>query len=465
MKKIILSAFIAISSVPGAEPASKVDSLPETTPHNPLSFCEGRLVFDVEERVRVESRENNFDFNSRVDSPTDDAWVLQRFRLGLRAKPSSWVSFYAQMQDAREWDSDRVNIPGKLGAEGDDTFDLRQGYVEVGDKKEFPLTLRLGRQALNYGDERLVGSSEWNNFARTFDAVKLRWEEKNWSLDGFASTVVAPTKGEFNKSDFLDGNETGRDQIFSGLYFSTTVVPVQTTDVYVFHLHENNGMTAAKSGNDTGFATLGMRVKSKPGVFAGTPAGKMPAGFEYEFEGAFQTGEVRGFDQTAFAVHGGLGYTFEAPWRPRIFSEYNFASGDDKALDGDSQTFQNLFPTNHKFYGAMDVFSWQNMHNAMLGMRVEPATNVTFQFEGHTFWLATNEDVWYRANGTTAVRPLNREADTYAGCETDVTLNWKATKNIALLAGHSHFFAGDCLKASGAADDADFFYLQAEVKY
>ena len=33
--------------------------------------------------------------------------------------------------------------------------------------------------------------------------------------------------------------EVFRQQVFTGLYFSTTAIPVQTTDLYVLHLHEN----------------------------------------------------------------------------------------------------------------------------------------------------------------------------------------------------------------------------------
>lgn len=105
---------------------------------NPLSFWDGRLVFDLEERIRFEGRNNNRDFNAAVDDDNDDAWLLNRFRLGLAVKPVSWLKLYGQTQDLREAFSDRANIPGVRGAEGDDEFDLRQAYVAIGDTKKFP---------------------------------------------------------------------------------------------------------------------------------------------------------------------------------------------------------------------------------------------------------------------------------------------------------------------------------------
>src|SRR3954469_4118962 len=124
---------------------------------NPLSFWGGKAVFDFEERFRWEIRDNNFDFDDRVNSLNDDNWFLQRARLGLKLSPTPWLRIYGQIQDSREYNSDRPDFPNVNGAEGDDSVDLRQAWIELGNPKEFPLTLKLGRQVLSYGDERLVG--------------------------------------------------------------------------------------------------------------------------------------------------------------------------------------------------------------------------------------------------------------------------------------------------------------------
>jgi hypothetical protein len=436
---------------------------------NPLSFLDGALVFDVQGRLRWELREDNFDFNDANDALTDDHWFLQRARIGVLIKPTDWFKIYAQGQDAREFDSDRPDFPGRLGAEGDDAFDLRQGYFEIGDARSFPLTLRVGRQILSYGDERLVGAFDWNNIGRTFDAVKLRWEEKTWWLEAFAASVVVPERGSFNHSDLFDGNETQREQVFSGLYFSTVAFGPQSIDLYAFHLHENqNPKHLPLARGDTDFVTLGLRLKSKPGAFAPEARKPRAAGLDYEFEGAFQAGEVRGLDLTAWAVHGAVGYTADVPWLPRFALGYSYGSGDRDPLDGDLETFQNLFPTNHKFYGQMDVFSWQNMHDLEVNLRVQPIKSLTVRADYHAFFLASTDDVWYRANGVTPVRPLTplaRDAGHYAGSEIDVLVTWSANKRLTIEAGYSHFFAGSYLGDTGASDDADFVYVQATLTF
>lgn len=464
-------------------PDSKIVVQQSPESNNPLCFLDGALCFDVEERVRFEVRENNFDFDDSTSALTDDNWLLQRFRIGLKITFNDWLRVYAQGQDSREWNSDRADFPGVLGAEGDDAFDLRQAWIEIGNTKQFPLTAKIGRQILSYGDERLIGAFDWNNIGRTFDAVKLRWEEKAWSLDAFASSVVVPERGSFNQSDVFNGNELDRQQIFSGLYFSTTALGPQVTDLYALHLHENDSPRYQQNVfGDTNFFTFGFRVKSKPGAFAPEPESglskdgktvapaptKRPVGFDYDAEAAFQTGEVRGLDLTAFAVHAGVGYTFDTAWLPRLGVAYNYGSGDGDPADGDIETFQNLFPTNHKFYGQIDAFSWQNMQDLEVSFKMQPHKAVTVRAEYHAFWLASTDDVWYRANGATAVRPLSpasRSAGSYCGSEADLIVTWNVNKHLQVEGGYSHFFAGDYLDDTGPADDADFAYVQAKITF
>ncbi len=482
----LLAAF-CVAGVSFAGPAPAPLAIQPAPPANPLSFLDGKVTLDVQDRVRWEVRENNFDFNDNVRSLTDDNWLLNRFRLGVMLKPAAWLKVYAQTQDSREYLSDRPDFPGQLGAEGDDAFDLRQGYVEISQYDKCPWGLKIGRQVMEYGDGRLVGPSEWNNTGRSFDAAKLRYQQKDWWIEGFAATVAVITRGKYNQSDFLNGTETHREQVFSGLYFSTAALSVQTTDLYAFHLHESTGPLYQPAAiGDTNFFTFGLRMKSKPGVFhqepfvcgkgatdgKSTPPAPAPAptnlGPDYTAELAFQTGEVRGLDLTSFAAHGSLGYTFDVLWTPRLGVEYNYASGDGNSADGDIGTFQNLFPSNHPRYGFMDLFSWQNMHNPAISLKAAPCKKVVVQADYHLFWLANNHDAWYRSNATSAVRPLNalaRNADTFAGSELDFTVTWKPLKQLAIQGGYSHFFAGNYLKDTGANDDADFGYVQATIEF
>ncbi len=97
----MLSLMIAASSWPTSSPAGETAPPPkspaekkvEKKERNPLSFWDGRLVLDLEERVRGEIRENNRDFDSSINDDNDDSWLLNRFRFGLTLKPVPGSSF------------------------------------------------------------------------------------------------------------------------------------------------------------------------------------------------------------------------------------------------------------------------------------------------------------------------------------------------------------------------------------
>jgi hypothetical protein len=442
---------------------------------NPLSFWDGRLVFDLEERVRIEYRENTRDFDSALDDDNDDSWFLNRFRLGLAVKPVSWLKFYGQMQDVREAYSDRANIPGVRGAEGDDAADLRQGYIAIGDVKKFPLLLTVGRQAITYGDSRLVADSRWGNFGRTFDAVRLRYEEPKFWVEGFAMRPVQIKRHEFDDSDSADN--------FFGVYASTTAIPIQTTDFYVFYRDKSDNQPdldptnridpqGTWNGPAARFATFGARVKSKPDALHG---------WDYTAEVAYENGDLyqstldsTRFNLSAFAAHVSGGYTFENTFgTPRVGLEYDFASGDDNPNDRDSQSFQNLFPSNHEKYGFMDEFSWRNIHDARFQLNFKPIKKLDLEADYHAFWLANTDDFWYRSNGYSTLRtktPDGRDVRTigagnFAGQEIDLTATYELTKNLKVQTGYSHFFAGDYLVDTGPHSDADFAYVMTTLSF
>lgn len=168
------------------------------------------------------------------------------------------------------------------------------------------------------------------------------------------------------------------------------------------------------------------------------------------------------------------GYTFDtAPWKPRLSLEYNYASGDRDSDDGRSQSFQNLFPSNHAKFGYMDEFSWRNLHDAGVQLTAKPTRTVDFDLNYHAFWLADTRDYWFRSNGLSSLRtttPDGRDvreagAGRFAGQELDFVVSWSPARWLTVEAGYSHFFAGSYLRDTGADDDADFGYVMATVSF
>lgn len=419
--------------------------------HGQVEWLDGKLWVTGQERLRLEYRANNFTFDRSVGAD-EDWFLLHRLRLGVGAKPCDWFTAYGELQDAREIGSDRI-VAGKNPNLDEDTTDWRQGWFEVANYKEFPLGLKLGRQELSYGDERLIGAFDFSNITRVFDAVKLRWQTGKWSLDFFAANVVASDDNTFDdKPDWADD--------FYGLYGRTQAMEKHVWEVYALYRDKSD---AVFLGPKRQIFTFGSRFESNQKL----------APWDYYAEVAGQFGHIDGpggkfFGQTtsnsvpqrALAAVVGGGYTFATKWKPHFGLEYNYASGDSNPKDGVDGTFDNLYPTNHKFYGFIDLFAWKNVHNPHASLSIQPHKQVKLQLDGNLFWLAESRDSWYRANQQQIRRDATGGSGSFVGSEIDLTATYAPHKRVKVLAGYSHFFTGDFVADTGPHSDADFFYTQ-----
>jgi len=141
------------------------------------------LTFSGEFRLRFEHAGS-----SGFNNP-EEGFLLGRTRLNLAVQPLHWLKFFGQAQDARAYFQ---NVPHP-GGNYQDTWDIRQAYVQLGDAQSGAIALTLGRQAIDLGDERLVGSSNWTNTARSFDAASLLLHHGGLRLQAFAASVVTNT--------------------------------------------------------------------------------------------------------------------------------------------------------------------------------------------------------------------------------------------------------------------------------
>jgi len=226
-----------------------------------------------------------------------------------------------------------------------------------------------------YGDERLIGSFAWNNIGRTFDAVKLRWQNEWFGADFFTSRPVIPEDGRFDVSNDYDW--------FSGIYATSGKIPKNTLDVYFLSRNSSQSAVAAEprpqfpqpSARD--IYTVGGRLKSLPGQIGN---------WDYTVEGAYQFGDYRDrrlgvtspyLTQNAFMAVVQGGYTFANAWAtPRLAAEYSYSSGDSNAHDGTHGTFDVLFPTTHKFDGYMNFISLENIQDLRGIFQLKPCSRL-----------------------------------------------------------------------------------------
>jgi hypothetical protein len=121
------------------------------------------------------------------------------------------------------------------------TWDIRQAYVELGNGEKQMFGLRVGRQEMNFGDQRLIGALNWTNSARTFDAARGTVRYKRYRLDLFAESVV-------NQVDVTWDHHQQANNLH-GLYGGIEkLVPGATIEPYVlWRCSRPSGMKRARS--------------------------------------------------------------------------------------------------------------------------------------------------------------------------------------------------------------------------
>jgi hypothetical protein len=425
---VVVAALPAYAQAPPQQPIPRAATVPPAAPQRLPEW----LRIGVEHRGRLEGPANA-GFNDR----RDDAYWLNRFRFDVRVRPLRLLSFHVQAQDAQVFG--RNSKPDAPPFE--DTLDLRMAYADLGQTGTSPVLVRLGRQELAFGEQRLVGHANWVNTARTFDAARVTVARKTFKIDGFASSVVTMRDGDFNRSR--------QGESFYGAYGSfIAIVPNATLEPYV--LARNVRSATAESG------TLG-RLESV--TFGARWLGKLPAGLDYNTEMALQRGSLASDDISAWAGHWLVGRTTGTRTILRLSGEYNYASGDRDPKDGRRNTFDQLYPTAHDKYGLADQVGWRNVHHLRTAADVRPNAKWTIGGSYHSWWLASTTDGLYTAAGAVLVRPVAGFTDSHVGQELDVQTTYPLSPRIHVSAGYAYIVPGAFLKAATPGTGYSFPYV------
>ena len=394
--------------------------------HAPLSYLNRTLpewlCFTAGYRTRLEGYTGaGFQPNS------SDSYLLTRFRLGVSISPTAWLKVYAEAQDATAfWKTLPRTAPYQT------TWDLRRAYADLGDVAGGRLSLRVGRQDLNFGYGRLVGTSYWRNASRGYDAVLLTVNREWLHLSVFTASPVVPF------ANGLSHHQQGHN--LHGVYATwKKLIPGAVLEPYLFWrltpgVRTETGAGLAKLDEKT----IGIR-------WAGTASW-----MEYDVEGARQIGWA-GTDQVrSGAWMLDVAHTFDPQGRKlRLFAEYDFASGDRRSGDGRRGTFDQLFPNIHDHHGLADQVAWQNLKEIRFGARISLKRNWTLAAAYNDWWLANPADGFYDSSGSILSRDPTGRSGTHIGRELDVQNSFRLNRHVEIAGGFAHVQPGSFLILTG----------------
>ncbi len=393
------------------------------------------LQWGASVRIRYENKQNfNFD-----DSSQD--YVLVRTRLHGSYTTDAGNEGFVELQDARVFGESLHGVPPVNGNVSPNIYEDHLDIHQASWTWNFDnASLRVGRQKFNLGDKRLVASLEWVNTARVHDGIRLTvGSSETRQVDVFLSELVAVDPDDFNDQSRTASRYLGSS--FHGIFAQDRATLTEGQLQYWFFYRENE-----QFGDEV--STIGLRFTNEN------------LQWQVDLQSAYQFGKFGGDDHSAWMVHAGVRHNLE---KNSSFSlAYNFGSGDSDPSDGKHDTFDNLYPLNHPYYGHMDLFSLQNVHNLEPSYTKRFERGVQVYAIWNAFWLAEqNTDAWYNA-GLVPIRIATTDVDPYVGNELDINVRAPLfSGRVGLLAGVGIFFAGSYLEDFDLVKDAYFFYISA----
>jgi hypothetical protein len=399
------------------------------------------IAFGLEERLRWEGM-----YNGSFRLHNDDTYVLNRSRLLIQIKPTDWLRIVGQVQDARAWGQ---NPP--LQPPNTNRLDLKLAYAEFGDPEKQAISVRVGRQLINYNNT-IIANSEWRDQGRSYDAVVTNLHVNRFRLGIFAASAVVPM--DEGISHHQEGNN------IYGLYGGIDNPGVHNSRLEPFVLWRVNPSVTVETS--TSKTTTGHESEKAYGLrWKGTAFQH----FDYSAEGIWEIGSAATNSIHAWGTTAGLAYRLAAlPWKPRLFTQYDYASGDKNSRDGVHGTFDTMYPTAHDRFGLSDQFGWQNIKAVRGGITIEPHHRWTLTAQWLDFWLASATDSLYNTSGGSIVRNLAGTAGNHIGQELDAYTWYELNRHVNVGCGFAHIFPGQFLSLMEKGPTFSYPYFALNFK-
>lgn len=402
-----------------------------------------RLDLGANIRLRHEYQDG---FDVRRYAPnTSDQFLLTRVMLDINLRLDPSRRLFIQFRDAHALGTrlQREDFPRSNPME--DIWDIRQAFFEWKKIGSSHLDLKVGRQQISYGDQRIFGPGLWGNTGRyAWDAVLAHVDTQRFWFDAWAGRPIE------NRPELWPNREFKAPFAFV-LYSGVKGFPCRL-DVFYAAKYDYRSTIQGESGN-------GGLLSHSIGFQLQKPVGK---GLDYSASFIGQMGRYGNDRIRAFGSNSAVGVTLPWKWSPRLAGQFTWGSGDQNPSDGIHGTFDGVFGgADINFYGDLNLFFWANLRDYEWDFHLQPSQSTKLFFEHHYFTLDQDRDAWY----TTGLAPLRRDMNGLSGKslghEIDLRFSWRPVKELELLIGLGRYFPAGFAKATGTADPATGYFLQA----
>ena len=426
---------------------------------------ENSATFSItgETRVRYEALDGQFRSGGEggdqlllFRSLVHGAYDMGKVRLGL------------ELQDSRTYLADDGT---PLSSSIANPLDILQAYVAF-DAPGFlgegsTSTVKLGRQTVSIGSKRQIERVSYANVIKSYTGV--HWDTRSSRGDELHFIYLSPIARHPATRPALDDNELSGDEeqwgrrIWGVHYRRNDIAPSVLSnvwgEVFAYGLNEDDRTDVQTSDRD--YVMLGGRFHRK----------KRAGQLDFDVEGVWRTGSrspsSNPADENSLEVNAGMlyartGYTFDAPWTPRLALEYYLASGDEDPTDDSYERYDRLFGSRRTDLNNTSIHGPLTPSNLnAIGVRFEFKRDDRFHgwFSFRKANLESETDSWVIARQRD---PSGQSGDDIGNTVDGRVVYWLMPEELELELGASFLFKGDFAKNapnSGDDDDTRFGYM------
>lgn len=421
-------------------------ALAQSPPAAPEKIAVGdwQLAPTLELRTRAEYRRDppdlgGTDFYGRLTPRVRNAWVvMERARLGLGAERGA-LRAQLTLQDARALGTSGTRTVGR--------FEPYEMFVEARSSGARPSYLRFGRQAVVWGEGRLIGNADFAPAGRSLDAIRGHLTAGAFEFEALSILLEAPNLLGSPFNDRYGPSHSGVQ--LHGVSARWNIDPLLVIEAF--------GLlrVSRSSGDDldgSRFAVSRLAGELFTGALRVSGDAK---GWTYGAEGAYQIGNASslglgGSDVRAWAAAGHVSKLLDqVAMTPTLRLGASYASGDDGS--GTYTQFDPLLPDPQRFHGQMDLFGWSNEMDASARAQVVPWTDTAFALEYRYARLANATGEWIGSYMNAIGRAPSSSTAEELGHELDVVFAWRPWVPLELRLGWSGLLLGDGARAVMAA--------------
>lgn len=418
---------MAVSAPPAAEAGEGAETPappPAALPVAPALTLSGELRERVTWQAAIA-----FD----ADDPAAGWFWTQRLRLALDAELAPVLRARAALVSALIEGGEETSPAER------NPLDVQEAFIELGPREAF---LRLGRQEIRLGSQRLIAVREGTTVRRTWDGARAQATLGAVTLDAFALRLVAVrTEGVFN-----DGRDEARALIGGQASFPA---PLGRLAAYWLHTTFDDRATIEGTADERRHS-LGLRAH-------GTAQG-----WFWDWEAVWQTGRFGDGTIAAWTIATNTGHRWENhPLRPEIMLSANIASGDAQPGDGRLGTFSALYP-NASYFSENAVLGPANFVNIHPYARLRPREALLVGLDLNLFWRLERADGVYAPPGN-LIRAAGGSRERFVDAALSGVVEWTPRPGLLLGLVFTRSHPQAFLRETGPADRADF--IEATVQF